>query len=91
VVIVDTLANGSAAPTNEAALVACFALLGDRERLLEPRGHLVSPVAAVLPASRRPSYPALEKAMLRLVNWSIIGAIVIGTAVILAFALHLMG
>jgi hypothetical protein len=29
--------------------------------------------------------------MPRLVNWSIIGAIVIGTAAILAFALHLMG
>jgi hypothetical protein len=37
------------------------------------------------------SYEALEKAMPRLVNWSIIGAILIGTAVILAFALHMIG
>jgi hypothetical protein len=37
------------------------------------------------------SYQALEKAISRLVNWSIIGAIAIGTATILAFALHLIG
>jgi hypothetical protein len=32
-----------------------------------------------------------EEAMPRLVNWSIICAIAIGTAVLLAFALHLIG
>jgi hypothetical protein len=34
---------------------------------------------------------ALEKAKPRLLNWSIIAAIAIGTAIILVFALHLIG
>jgi hypothetical protein len=37
------------------------------------------------------SYQVPEKAMPRLVNWTIIAAIAIGTAVILVFALHLIG
>jgi hypothetical protein len=48
-------------------------------------------VAAVLPATTAAIYQALEKAMPMLVNWSIIGAIIVDTAVVLAFALNLIG
>jgi hypothetical protein len=50
----------------------------------EPRGRPVSLMTAAI-------YQAVKKAMPSFVNWSIIGAIVIATAVILVFALHLIG
>jgi hypothetical protein len=67
---------------------------GEREGgCWEPRGRLVSlmTVAAVLPATAAAIYQALENAMPNLVTWSIIIAIAFGTAIILAFALHLIG
>jgi hypothetical protein len=71
------LANGSAAPTSEAALVACLALLGDHESDCRSREVVSSRQSP--PSSQRRGGDHIRHSKK------------LGTAAILAFALHLIG